>query len=111
MAKRIKTIGLEAKPPGKKCDSELCPWHGHIKVRGSVFTGEVKSIKPADTAIVRWNYYRKIAKYERYERRRTVVAAHKPKCIDLKVGDGVKIAECRPISKTKKFVVVEKIGE
>ncbi|WP_165074910.1 30S ribosomal protein S17, partial [Methanogenium sp. MK-MG] len=28
-----------------------------------------------------------------------------------KVGDMVKIAECRPLSKTKKFVVVEVITE
>ncbi len=104
-----KNIGLEANPPEKECKSELCPWHGHLKVRGSVFTGEVKSLKSLDTSIIKWDYYRKIRKYERYERRNTTVAAHKPKCIELKVGDKVKIAECRPISKTKRFVIVEKI--
>jgi small subunit ribosomal protein S17 len=31
--------------------------------------------------------------------------------MDLKVGDAVKIAECRPLSKTKHFVVVEVKGE
>ena len=29
----------------------------------------------------------------------------------LKEGDRVRIAECRPISKTVSFVVVEKLGE
>jgi small subunit ribosomal protein S17 len=33
--------------------------------------------------------------------------AHNPPCINAKEGDVVKIAECRPLSKTKKFVVIE----
>jgi len=36
------------------------------------------------------------------------ITAHNPPCIGAKTGDKVKIAECRPISKTKSFVVVEK---
>ncbi|MFH8110199.1 MAG: 30S ribosomal protein S17, partial [Candidatus Aenigmatarchaeota archaeon] len=41
--------------------------------------------------------------------RRTRVYAHLPPCLDVKVGDKVKIAECRPLSKIKHFVVIEKI--
>lgn len=103
-------IGLDAKQPGKSCDNDKCPWHGHLKVRGRVFTGTVASAKAADTAIVEWNYYKFIQKYERYERRKTSVAAHNPSCIAARPGDKVTIAECRPISKTKKFVVIEKTG-
>ena len=39
------------------------------------------------------------------------ITAHNPPCIDAKTGDKVKIAECRPLSKTKNFVVVEKEEE
>ncbi|MBI4018198.1 MAG: 30S ribosomal protein S17 [Candidatus Aenigmarchaeota archaeon] len=113
MAKRkikIKDIGLEAKPPEAGCTSESCPWHGRLKVRGRVFTGRVIAAKALKTAIVEWNYYVNIRKYERYERRKTRVAAHNPECISAKAGDTVVIAECRPVSKSKRFVVVEKRG-
>ncbi|MBN1455027.1 MAG: 30S ribosomal protein S17, partial [Methanomicrobia archaeon] len=41
-------------------------------------------------------------------KRQSKIHAHNPPCINAKVGDIVKIAECRPLSKTKSFVVVEK---
>ena len=45
------------------------------------------------------------------KKKRTRLHAHNPSCIDAKEGDTVKIMECRPLSKTKKFVVIEKIDE
>ena len=39
------------------------------------------------------------------------IPAHSTPCIPVKVGDVVRIAECRPLSKTKSFVVVEMIKE
>ncbi len=104
-----KNIGIEAKEPDRTCSSSKCPWHGHLKVRGRTFRGVVASSKAADTAIVEWNYYKFIPKYERHERRKTVVAAHNPSCISARQGNEVIIAECRPVSKTKRFVVVQKI--
>ena len=62
------------------------------------------------TVIVRRDYLHYVPKYERYERRHSRIAAHNPDCINAKVGDKVKIAECRPLSKTKHFVVIEKVG-
>jgi len=107
----FKNIGLDVNPPKKECNSERCPWHGYLKVRGRVFKGVVASSRPLKTAIVEWNYYIFNQKYERYERRKTNVAAHNPDCISAKPGDTVIIAECRPLSKTKSFVVVERVGE
>ena len=40
-------------------------------------------------------------------KKRSKLHAHNPPCIDAKPGDIVTIAECRPISKTKSFVIVE----
>lgn len=107
--KKAKNIGIEASQPEGSCSSEKCPWHGHLKIRGRIFTGKVVSSKPANTAIISWNYYNYIPKYERYERRKTKIESHNPKCIDAKPGDIVKIGECRPLSKSKRFVVFEKL--
>ena len=42
-------------------------------------------------------------------KRRSRVPAHVPQDLELEVGDQVKIAETRPISKTKSHIVVEVI--
>lgn len=106
----IKDIGTGSKPPEGKCEDKHCPWHGGLKVRGMGFIGTVKSAKAHNTVIVEWKFHKKVQKFERYERKHSRVAAHNPPCIHAKEGDSVYIVECRPLSKTKKFVVVEKLG-
>ncbi len=101
-------IGLEVDAPDETCEDENCPFHGTLSVRGRTFQGEVVSDRMEDTVRVRWGYAKEVPKYERYERRNTKVAAHNPSCIDAREGDEVRIAECRPLSKTKSFVVVER---
>ena len=106
----MNNIGLEVQKPKGKCEDEKCPWHGHLKVRGRMFRGTVVAAKVPLTAVVEWNYYNYMHKYERYERRKSSLAAQNPECIAAKAGDVVHIAECRPLSKTKKFVIIEKLG-
>ncbi len=106
---KARNIGLDIKPPKKTCKDIKCPFHGKLSIRGRVFIGKVVSDKALKTVIVRWDYHRYISKYERYERRHNKVAAYNPECINAKEGDIVKISECRPLSKTKKFVVIEKV--
>ena len=69
------------------------------------------SAKMDKTVVVRRDYLHYAPKYKRYERRHGHVPAHNPPCLEAKEGDHVKIAECRPLSKTVSFVVVEKAGE
>lgn len=111
MAKRkeAKEIGLDVKKPAHPCSDEKCPFHGKLPVRGRVFIGEVISDKMDKSAIVLVEYVKKVRKYERYERRRSKIPAHNPECISARIGDMVKIAECRKLSKTKSFVIVEKV--
>ena len=109
--KAVRGIGLNVSPPQNTCANIKCPWHGHLKVRGRVFKGTVKAAKAPNTAIVEWNYYHYIHKYERYERRKTGIVAYNPDCILAKSGDSVVVAECRPLSKTKRFVVVHSDGK
>lgn len=102
---------MTKKIPKQKCNDKNCPFHGSLKCRGRIFTGIVMSVKMQKTATIGWSWKHYLPKYERYETRRTRVKAHNPKCIDAKEGDIVKISECRPLSKTKNFVVIEKIGK
>jgi len=104
-------MALTLKKPKKTCDDRDCPFHGDLPIRGRVLDGVVVSAKMDKTVIVKREYLHHIAKVMRYERRHSRIPSHAPPCIELKEGDRVIIAECRPISKTVSFVVVEKLEE
>lgn len=104
-------IGVNVKAPKEKCEDKNCPFHGSLSVRGNMRTGTVVSDKMHNTVLVEWKWKYYVPKYERYESRKTKIKAHNPPCIDAKLGDKVKIMRCRPLSKTKDFVVVEKTGQ
>ena len=106
-----KNIGVQVEKPKGKCDDANCPFHGRLSCRGRVFTGTIISVKMQKTAIVVWERKQFLSKYERYEKRRSRVKAHSPSCIGAQDGDIVKIMECRPLSKTKNFVIVEILGK
>ena len=74
-----------------------------------MFTGTIISTKMQKTVIVEWEWKHYIRKYERFEKRRTRLMVHNPDSINATEGDLVKVMECRPISKTKNFVIIEKI--
>ena len=76
-----------------------------------VLKGVVVSDKMHRTAVVEWNRTHYLRKYERYEKRRTKLKVHNPQCISAKDGDIVRIIECRPLSKTKNFVIIENLGK
>ncbi|MFQ6094976.1 MAG: 30S ribosomal protein S17 [Candidatus Bathyarchaeia archaeon] len=102
--------GLSTNRPQRTCNDRNCPFHGTLSIRGKTLEGIVVSAKMDKTVIVRRDFLKYMPKYKRYQRRRSHIPAHNPPCIDVKEDDRVKIAECRPISKTVSFVVVEKIG-
>ena len=91
------------------CTDKNCPHHGSLKARGQVFDGTVISARMQKTIRVEWPFMKYWPKYERYEKRRTRLMAHLPSCIAVKVGDKVRIAECRPLSRNIKFVVYQKL--
>ena len=95
----------------QKCNDAKCPVHGNISLRGRSFTGIVIGTNMTKTATVEWTYKWFIPKYERSETRKSKVHAHNPLCINAQVGDVVQIMETRPLSKTKNFVVIKKIGK
>lgn len=98
-----KTKKLEKKEQNIACQ---------IKSRGKTFEGKV--IKKFDKRIViefeRTVY---ISKYERYANSRTRIHARLPEHLEkeIKIGDLVKVQECRPLSKIIHSVVIEKIKD
>jgi len=104
-------MSLKFKKPKKTCEDRDCPFHGELPVRGRVLDGVVVSAKMDKTVVVERDYLQYVSKFMKYERRRSRIPSHNPPCIDAKEGDRVTIAECRPVSKTVSFVVVEKLEE
>jgi small subunit ribosomal protein S17 len=107
--KKVRNIGVDAKAPAEVCSDKNCPFHGTLSVRGQMLIGVVKSNKMQDSILVKRDFMHYVQKYERYEKRTSTIAAHCPPCIKTRVGDKVRIAECRPLSKTISFVTIEKI--
>jgi small subunit ribosomal protein S17 len=103
----MSTAGLEVPMPKKECQDERCPFHGALKVRGRLLTGKAVSTAGKGFVVVQMEYLHRVAKYNRGERRRSRLSAHIPPCIEVQDGDTVTIGECRPLSKSISFVVVE----
>jgi small subunit ribosomal protein S17 len=103
----MSSAGLEVAVPKKKCQDERCPFHGSLKVRGRLLTGRAVSTAGSGFAVVEMEYLHMVRKFNRGERRRSRVSAHVPPCIEVTDGDAVTIGECRPLSKTISFVVVQ----
>ncbi len=107
---KAKNIGHGIKAPEKECEDNHCPFHGNLVIRGRTFVGIVTNSKMRISPTVEWERTKFVPKYERYKKAKTKVKVHNPPCIDAKKGDKVKIAETRPISKTKNFVIVENLS-
>ncbi len=92
------------------CSDKNCPFHGNLSIRGKTLTGRVVSDRMHKTVVVQVDYLYYYPKYKRYAKRRSKIHAHNPPCIGAVKGETVKITECRPLSKTVSFVVVERTG-
>jgi len=105
-----RSIGIAAELPKHKCNDIKCPYHGTLSLRGRQFSGTIISTKMRKTAIIEFERLQFFKKYERYEKRKTRLKVHNPECINTKEGDVVNVIECRPLSKTKNFVIIQKLG-
>lgn len=106
-----RNMGIAVEAPKQKCDDERCPFHGNLTVRGRQLAGTVVSTKMRKTAVIEFERIYFLPKYERYEKRRTRLKVHNPECVSAKDGDIVSVMECRPLSKTKNFVIIQKVGQ
>jgi len=78
------------------------------KVTQKVFSGTVVSNKMKDTVVVAVSRFTKHPKYKKFLKRTKKFMAH-DEGNTKEIGDIVSIEETRPISKNKKFKVVESL--
>lgn len=77
-----------------------------VGTRGRTFQGIV-SKRFDKRAVIEFERTVRIPKYERFSKRKTKLHARIPEGMDIKIGDYVKVRECRPLSKMIHFVVIE----
>merc|ERR1711868_132489 len=107
----VKSIGLGYKVPTKAREGRYidkkCPFTGQVSIRGKILRGVVHGTFMKNTITIRRDYLHYITKYRRYEKRHKMVSAHCSPAFDVRPGDEVMIGECRPLSKTVRFNVLE----
>lgn len=105
-----KKMAKKSKKKEEECNDVNCPRHGTLSTRGMVLEGVVTSDKMNGTVVVQRNYRIKSGKYNRYKSAKSRIPAHNPPCVGARAGDRVRIMECRKLSKTVGFVVIEKLS-
>jgi len=104
-----KDVGIDIPPPVRSCNDRFCPYHGTLSVRGIQLDVQLVSKKMQNTVVVKRERRHYIQKYQRYEKRTTRMFAHLPPCLDVEVGDMVRVMECRPLSKGTSMVVLGRV--
>ena len=102
-------IGLSVPTPKKKAEEndKKNPFNGTLAIRGKLFEGTVISSGAKNTVVIEKESPVYFTKFKRYARGKSKIHAHVPSNLEVKEGDNVLAAECRPIAKSVSFVVVE----
>jgi len=98
---------LGVKAPKKTCTDKKCPFHGQLNVKKESFSGTLIKKDAHHSATIEWKRPHYVAKYERYEMRRSRLRAHNPPCLDAQVGQEVLVVKTRPLSKSKNHVIIK----
>ena len=104
-----RNIGLPVKESKKKIDDNENnnPFNGSLSIRGKLFEGVVIKAKAKGTVVIQKESPVYFKKFKRFGRSKNQIHAHVPSNINVEEGDHVIAAECRPISKSVSFVIIE----
>ena len=104
-----RNIGLPVKESKKKIEEneKNNPFNGTLSIRGKIFEGTVINAKANGTIVIQKESPIYFKKFKRFGRSKNKIHAHVPSNNNVEEGDYVIAAECRPISKSVSFVVVE----
>ena len=104
-----RNIGLPVNEPKEKPlkNEKNNPFNGSITIRGKLFEGTVINAKAKKTAVIQKESLIYFEKFKRFGRSKNKIHAHIPSNLNVRIGDRVTAAECRPISKSVSFVIVE----
>ena len=106
---KARNIGLPVNNPKNKPEDgdNKNPFNGTLSIRGKIFEGKVIKSAAKNTVILEKEAPIYFEKFKRYGRSKNRIHAHVPSNLDVNDGDRVMAAECRPLSKSVSFVVVE----
>ena len=104
-----RNIGLKIKSPKNEPDKndKKNPFNGTLSIRGKLFEGKIVKTNAKDTVVIQKESPVYFSKFKRYGRSKNSIHAHVPTNLEVKDGDMVIAAECRPLAKSVSFVVVE----
>ena len=104
-----RNIGLPVKEPKEKPlkNEKSNPFNGSLTIRGKLFEGIVINAKAKRTAVIQKESLIYFEKFKRFGRSKNKIHAHIPSNLNVQKGDRVTAAECRPISKSVSYVIVE----
>jgi len=107
-----RNIGLPVREPKEKPlkNENNNPFNGSLTIRGKLFEGTVINAKAKRTVVIQKELPIYFSKFKRFGRSKNKIHAHVPSNLNVQEGDHVVAAECRPISKSVSFVVVEVIS-
>eukprot|EP00996_Jenningsia_fusiforme_P005107 NODE_6011_length_615_cov_194.351590_g5608_i0.p1 GENE.NODE_6011_length_615_cov_194.351590_g5608_i0~~NODE_6011_length_615_cov_194.351590_g5608_i0.p1 ORF type:complete len:164 (-),score=29.79 NODE_6011_length_615_cov_194.351590_g5608_i0:52-543(-) len=106
-----KKVGLGFKTPKEAINGtyidKKCPFTGNVSIRGRILRGIIISNKMKRTCVIRRNYLHWIKKYQRFEKRHKNFSVHLSPCFTPAIGDEAIFGQCRPLSKTVRFNVLQ----
>ena len=104
-----KNIGISVKKSTRSPtnDEKNNPFNGSLSIRGKLFEGIVVNAKAKHTVTIEKKSFINFSKFRRYGRSKNRIHAHVPSNLDIEEGERVIAAECRPISKSVSFVIIE----
>ena len=83
------------------------PFNETLSIRGKLFEGKIIKSKAKNTVVIQKESPVYFNKFKRYARGKSTIHAHVPSNLQVKEGDVVVAAECRPIAKSVSYVVIE----